>query len=324
MTNSSPAKKSTADIAIEQLQEQDLDEADRIFRLAFGTFMGLPNPNSFAEGADYIRTRWTSSRDAFFAAKHEGRLFGTNFATNWGTVGFFGPLTIHPDYWDRGIGKLLLEPIIETFSRWQTKHAGLFTFAQSAKHVGLYQKFGFWPRFLTTIMSLQVGPTLAAIRWQKFSKLSGAEQKEWLKGCRDLTNEIYEGLDLEHEIAAVETQKLGDTVLLSDNSRVVGLAVCHCGPGTEAGPDTCYIKFGAVRPGAGAATRFEHLISACEELAAQHKLARINAGVNIGRTEAYQLMLERGFRTAYQGVAMHRPNENGYNRPGVYAIDDWR
>ncbi len=34
-----------------------------------------------------------------------------------------------------------------------TQHAGLFTFAHSQKHVGLYQRFGFWPRFLTALMS---------------------------------------------------------------------------------------------------------------------------------------------------------------------------
>ncbi len=32
----------------------------------------------------------------------------------------------------------------------------------------------------------------------------------------------------------------------------------------------------------------------------------------------------RGFRTEFQGVAMHHPNEEGYSRPGVYVIDDWR
>ena len=42
--------------------------------------------------------------------------------------------------------------------KWHTKHAGLFTFAQSAKHVGLYQKFGFWPRFLTMVMSKPISP----------------------------------------------------------------------------------------------------------------------------------------------------------------------
>lgn len=318
------AQKPSEIITIEQLLEEDLVEADRIFRLAFGTFIGLPDPNSFGAGADYIRTRWNAAPEAFFAAKINGRLVGTNFATNWGTFGFFGPLTIHPDYWDRGIGKRLIEPVMEIFSQWRTKQAGLFTFAQSAKHVGLYQKFGFWPRFLTTIMSLQVGPTQSPTRWQKFSDLSEADRKDWLDRCRDLTAEIYEGLDVEREIVAVEKQKLGDTVLMSEDSRVSGFAVCHCGPGSEAGPNTCYVKFGAVRSGADAETRFDQLISACEQLAAQRGLSRISAGVNTARTEAYRQMLARGFRTEFQGVAMHLPNENGYNQAGVFAIDDWR
>jgi N-acetylglutamate synthase-like GNAT family acetyltransferase len=318
------AQKPSEAITIEQLQEQDLAEADRIFRLAFGTFMGLPHPGSFAAGAEYIRTRWKAAPEAFFAAKHDGRLVGTNFATNWGSVGFFGPLTIHPEYWDRGIGKRLLVPVMELFSRWETKHAGLFTFAQSSKHVGLYQKFGFWPRFLTAIMSLPVNSSRSRIQWQKFSDVSESDRKEWLGRCRQLTTEIFEGLDLEREIVAVEQQRLGDTVLLLKDTRLVGVAICHCGQGSEAGPDTCYVKFGAVTSEADAATRFDDLVSACEELASERGLSRLSAGVNTGRTEAYQKMLERGFRTDFQGVAMHRPNESGYNRRGVYAIDDWR
>ena len=35
-------------------------------------------------------------------------------------------------------------------------------------------------------------------------------------------------------------------------------------------------------------------------------------------------MLAYGFRTDVQGLAMDRPDEAGYNRPGVYVIDDWR
>ena len=48
------------------------------------------------------------------------------------------------------------------------------------------------------------------------------------------------------------------------------------------------------------------------------------AGANMGRHETYRALLARGFRTEIQGVTMHRPNELGYNRPGVYIIDDWR
>ena len=35
-------------------------------------------------------------------------------------------------------------------------------------------------------------------------------------------------------------------------------------------------------------------------------------------------MLASGFRTDIQGVAMHRPNTDGYSRAGAFVIDDWR
>ena len=58
-------------------------------------------------------------------------LVGSNFATRWGSVGFFGPLTVRPDLWARGVGKQLMEPVMGCFDTWKVEHAGLFTFAHS-------------------------------------------------------------------------------------------------------------------------------------------------------------------------------------------------
>lgn len=69
--------------------------------------------------------------------------------------------------------------------------------------------------------------------------------------------------------------------------------------------------------------RFAQLLAACEALAIRAGLAQLEAGVNLSRHEAYRAMLAAGFRAQFQGVAMHRPNEAGYCRPGVYVIDDW-
>ena len=145
--------KDKAIISVRCLRKEDLAAADRIFRLAFGTFLGLPDPMTFAHDADYIRSRWKADPSAAFGASQSGRLLGSIFAANWGSVGVFGPLTVHPDCWDQGVGKLLMEPVMECFARWETRHAGLFTFAHSPKHVGFYRKFGFWPGFLTAMMS---------------------------------------------------------------------------------------------------------------------------------------------------------------------------
>lgn len=312
------------DISVRPLQEKDLSTADHIMRLAFGTFLGLPDPASFMGDASYVRTRWKADPDAAFAAEIDNELVGSNFASNWGSVGFFGPLTIRPDLWDRGVGKRLMEPVMQCFDRWRTKHAGLFTFAHSQKHIGLYQKFGFHPRFLTAIMSKPVEPTGRASAWTKFSDATAGERAAILDACRELTDTIYEGLDVSREIRAVSDQQLGDTVLLWDDGRLGGLAVCHVGAGTEAGSGVCYVKFGAARAGAGAEQDFNRLLDACEEMASSQNLSRLAAGVNTARHEAYRRMLARGFRADFLGVAMSRPNEEGYNRPGVYLIDDWR
>jgi GNAT superfamily N-acetyltransferase len=163
-------------ISIRQLRESELTEADHIFRLSFGTFLGLSDPLSFFGDADYVKTRFYSNQSAAYAAvSDDGKLLGSNFTANWGSVGFFGPLTIHPDYWSKGIAKRLLEPTMQLFSMWKTKHAGLFTFANSPKHIGLYQKFDFWPRFLTAIMSKEISKLekkeAGGLRFSKYSEL---------------------------------------------------------------------------------------------------------------------------------------------------------
>jgi predicted N-acetyltransferase YhbS len=337
-------------IKIRQLQESDLATADRVFRLAFGTFFGLPDPMSFNGDADTIKTRFLADPSSTLAAESAtGEVVGLNFVINLGSIGYFGPLVVHPDYGDQGIAKQLLQPTINIFDKkWHTKHAGLFTFSHSAKHVGLYKKFGFWPRFLTMIMSKPVWSVEedheqqreganTAFDWSKFSEIPMHKQEQTLDRCRLLTNSVYDGLDLRHEILAVNNQNLGDTILLHSNKKnkkmtnndddgnnLVGLAVCHCGAGSEAGSNVCYIKFGLVIPNSNSQENFKNLLNAASLLAKDRHLSKIVAGVNTERSEAYHYLIEDGFRADIQGVAMHRPNEPGYNRSDVYLIDDWR
>ena len=317
---------------IHLMRQSDIPQADRIMRLAFGTFLGLPDPLSFMGDADYVKTRYIANPSAALVAEVDGKLAGSNFALNWGSVGIFGPLTIHPDLWNKGVAKRLLEKTMDIFDKWKIKHAGLFTFAQSIKHIHLYQSFGFWPRFLTSIMSKTMEqtqePERSSYHWSKFSELNPHEKKRATEECRELTNQIYNGLNLEMEICSVEKQRLGDTILLREDNKnkstLKAMAICHCGPGTEAGSGTCYVKFGAVRPSQDSSTYFDHLLAVCESFAKSQQLSRVTAGVNLGRHNAYRKMIEHYFRTDLQGVAMHKPNEAGYNNENVYVIDDWR
>jgi GNAT superfamily N-acetyltransferase len=326
MAHDAPATDSVSKAgrpAVIELRDEDLPEAERILRLAFGTFLGVPEPETFWADRDYVYGRKCAAHVAAFGAMIDGKLVGSNFATRWGSVGFFGPLTVRPDLHEHGIGRLLLARTMEQFDVWGTRQVGLFTFAHSAKHVALYQKFGFYPRFLTAIMSAPAVATKST-GWSRFGALTGVQHEEALRACRNVAETLYPGLDLSAEIGETQAQGLGDTVLVEDAGGIAAFAVCHHGPRSEAGADTCFIKFGAVRDGPAAEQNYLRLLDACGALAVAVGAPNVLAGANMARHEAYRHLVARGFRTVIQGVAMHRQNDPGYCRPGVYIVDDWR
>ena len=306
------------------MRTDEVDAADHVMRLAFGTIRGLPDPSAAFGDADSVRTRFRAAPDCVWVAVLDGEVAGSVFAARWGSFGFLGPLSVHPELWDHGIGGLLLRPVVEAFTTWNVRQAGLFTFADSPKHVGLYQKHGFWPGPLTVVTAKEVGPTGTHIH-----ALLSNEPKDRhdlvLDEIRGLTEEIFGGLDLGSEIVAVNEQRIGDTVLLRRNGALEAMAVCHCGAGSEAGSDTCYVKFAAVRPGDGAAMSFERLLDACEAFAAESGLSRLVAGVNTGRLDAYRRLLARDFRAERIGITMRLlPEGPHFDTPAHYVIDDLR
>jgi GNAT superfamily N-acetyltransferase len=314
----------STDVHVRPLVEADLREADRIMRMAFGTFLGLPDPLAFMGDADYVRTRWAAEPTCALAAEVGGRLVGTNFVTRWGSVGFFGPLTVDPSLWDSGVARALLAETMLFFDRWAVTHAGLFTFPHSPKHLSLYQSYGFQPRFLTPVLAKPV--TSAGTEAGSWTTASGTDDVAAVTaGCARVTDATYAGLDVTREIEAAAAQKIGDTVVVLDEAGAIeGFAVCHVGAGSEAGSGTCFIKFGAALPGAGADGRFARLLAACEAFAGRQGAQAVLAGVNAGRRGAHQALLDRGYRAQLVGVTMHKPDASAYHDQSAWVIDDWR
>ena len=280
-------------VKVGPLKKSELKEADCIFRVAFGTFMGLPNPMEFMGDRDFLISRWHAPHVKTLAARHNGRLIGTNQITRW----------------DRGVAQLLLDATMKVFDKQGLKRTGLFTFAHSAKHVGLYQKFGYWPGYLTALMTHTPnaeGPHQTdAPGSVHLSALNKSRREEAVAGCAKLTAGIRRGLDLGEEIRSVLRQKTGEVVLIYTRNALDGFAICLHGAGSEGGTHTCYVKFAAARSGAGAGVSLE-------------------AGMNMAREDAYRRMRAHGFKAFAQGVSMQRPHAPGHNRGDVYVIDDWR
>src|SRR5271165_7586530 len=90
---------------IRPLTQGDLPAARRIFCTAFGTFLGAPDPENFWADRDYVYGRFGAEHVTSFGAEENGELVGSNFATRWGSVGFFGPITMRPGRQGQGAGK---------------------------------------------------------------------------------------------------------------------------------------------------------------------------------------------------------------------------
>ena len=61
------------DIVIRHMTEEDLKEADRIIRLAFGTFRGYEDPENYRADSRYAYPRYNADPSASFVAEHNGK-----------------------------------------------------------------------------------------------------------------------------------------------------------------------------------------------------------------------------------------------------------
>ncbi len=121
----------TKSIRVSTLKKNEAAEAARIVRVAFGTFLGAPDPDSFMGDRDLLTPRFRSRHVKVIAAREGKRLIGSNVITRWGSFGFFGPLTVLPEYWDRGVAQRLLDATMTVFDEWGVRHTGLFHFREA-------------------------------------------------------------------------------------------------------------------------------------------------------------------------------------------------
>jgi GNAT superfamily N-acetyltransferase len=315
-------------VLVREMQSADVPEADRIMRLAFGTFLGVPDPLTVFGDAHYAWPRFRARAVVKHVAEVGGKIVGSCFLTRWGEVAFIGPISVHPEHWNSGVAQRLLERAAAQIERWGVRQRSLFTFPNSTKHIYLYQKFGFWPRFLSAVLSKATGAAPASASHVRLSALPAAERREGLMACRDLCEALYEGLDLTDDIEALLEQGIGDVLLVqgdaADEGEIAAFALCHFGEGSEAGTQGLLVKFGAARPGPEASRSFTRLFDAAESLAVDVSASRLSTVVDLSHKEAFRALTARSFRADFMGLSMHGGDEVGYHRPELYVVDDVR
>jgi GNAT superfamily N-acetyltransferase len=206
-----------------------------------------------------------------------GRLMGSCFYRARETHCSLGIMTVHPVCFGAGVGKLLLEHIVD-FARAEGKPLRLVSSALNLESFSLYTRAGFVPRHTYQDMFLAVPP-------------DGVSNTLLLAPVRDATPDDVEGMaELELDVAGISRVKdyrhfienregfWHVSVADGDDGRIAGFLVSCGHPG-----------FNMIGPGT----------ARDEEHAAALLLAELN--VNAGRTPLFLLPVEYGglVRRAY-------------------------
>jgi ribosomal protein S18 acetylase RimI-like enzyme len=298
---------------IRPMTADDVPEAHRIFRHAFGTHLGADDLRTFRADIGMIALRQRAYPDLVWVAEIDGRLAGSVFLNGMGRHGVFGPLTVDPALWDSGIAKALTAHAVAAARARGFAHLGLFTYPNSPKHLELYRRAGFWPRNLVPVFRRppRPGPPPRLV--------SQAALADGIARCRTIAGTLLDGFDPGPEIRLVLDNSVGDVVLTE-----TGFAICHIGTGSEAGADKAYVKLAALHPGPKGGERLADLLRAVEAFAAARGALSVDAGCNTGRKTAYRTLIAEGYRIAIQGLAMHLDDRPALVGAQTLVLDDGR
>ena len=134
------------DITVREAVHDDWPEAGRICYEAFSTLAdrhGFPHDfPTVAAASDPIR--WLIDHPRIFGvvAESDGRILGSSFLDERGTISAIGPVSVDPTAQDRHVGRLLMEAVLERARVQGAPGVRLLQIAHHSRSLSLYAKLG--------------------------------------------------------------------------------------------------------------------------------------------------------------------------------------
>jgi ribosomal protein S18 acetylase RimI-like enzyme len=281
-------------IAIRRMREADADAVREVDAVAFWTW----EKQVKGEAARLVRrTRINilacreKDPGGCFVAEDEGQVVGFIFSRTWGGVGWFGTFAVLPEYQGQGIGQRLMAASLEYLHRGPDRVIGLETMPGSPYNLGLYLRQGFQARLPTLLLRKPPEPhTTDEARLRCWSAADNGTRKRWLADLREATGQILPGLDYSKEIVSNTRHSLGETLVLTEGTRAVGVSVVKLVSDCENPRDNrVTVRTLALHPGYTKDETLRALLDATEAIARNH-----------GKQTPFQKRHSDGAQTPYQ------------------------
>ncbi len=294
---------------IRAMQQDNLDQVIEIEAAAFGAWRRQTHGG---EGGIPRRTR-TNVRSSLvkdpagcFVAKEDDQIVGFILSRTWGSVGWFGTFSVLPEWQGQGIGKQLVAASLDYLRQRPGRVIGLSTMPESTYNLGLYLKQGFQIRHLTLFLrkSLEGSPE-SSNELPRWSQATPATREHWLAGLLEASGRIHPGLDYSKEIVVTAQFEQGETVVLTEGSRAIGMAVVWLTSGRQ-GQEAQYgnTLVLALDPVHTDVDRFRTLLAGTEAMVRAHGLEAIIVPVNARHAWALEQLLDWDYRVERAMVRM--------------------
>lgn len=136
-----------------ELVRPQMSDVPELGRICFEAFRGIHQRHAFPldlpspEIAQKVIAMLVSRNDFFsVAACVDGRLVGSNFISLTDEVGGVGPITVDPEFDGRGIGRRLMEAVLEHAHQSGIKQVRLLQDAFNTRSLSLYASLGLTAR----------------------------------------------------------------------------------------------------------------------------------------------------------------------------------
>ena len=303
----------------------DIPQLNRIFSDAFTEryqrdgLMGVRVPQLNSDVWQYAIQ--DAGDGAMLWHDEENELVAFNIAHRSGTEGWMGPLAVRPDRQEMGLGRLIVSTAMDWLLRHGATTLGLETMPRTVDNIGFYSRLGLAPTHLTVTMTGDGSRRRVAGDYVRVSKLSEQDRVALIEECRARVDRSTSGYDFTREIELTHELGLGDTTVITGAHGVVAFALWHSAPlavGRSA-DELRVLKLYADSP-----ESFARLLVTLEACAASVRRRRVAIRCQTAFADAYQLLIERGYRVRWTDLRMtsHKHPE-AQLPPGEVLFSNW-
>jgi len=265
-----------------------------------------------------IHSYMTTEPEGCLVAELDGKIVGSAFCHVWGGVGWIGPLEVHPNHQNAGVGRALLSACERYLEGRGCQVIGLETMAHMPKHVHFYLSSGYTPT--TVVLILEKVVRGSEVPTHFVEEVPASKLPSVLGTIADLSRRLSPSLDLTVEARKAVEGRLGSLFVAKREGAVIGFAVLHTYQKDEEARFSS-IKALVTDPELDDKDVFDALLERCEQASLSagkdHVLLRLSAG----SPQLYLHLLGRGY--SLRAVNVRMVKKGVYEERGTHHVTSW-